>query len=158
MSRSGKSGSVARYIASATLVCVGVSALYYALEISDRFRPSKETPDIEIDAITVSALANELGTMNGHVTGLRHPERYKVVIYAHTNHWYVQPFTEQPLTEILPNGSWSNSTHRGDAYAAFVVSSTWRPVETVNALPVTGGDILGFTRQTAPAPAGGVTQ
>jgi hypothetical protein len=39
------------------------------------------------------------------------PTKYKVVIYALTNQWYVQPFVASPFSNIASDGSWSSYTH-----------------------------------------------
>ena len=66
----------------------------------------------------------------------------KVVVYAHTNTWYVQPTTANPYTAIGSGGNWKTSTHPGTEYAALLVKSTFKPEPTMDALPSVGGDVL----------------
>ncbi|HKV92262.1 MAG TPA: hypothetical protein VJW20_06920 [Candidatus Angelobacter sp.] len=82
------------------------------------------------------------GLIKGVVEGLKKPNLYKIVIYAHSDRWYVQPFADQPLTNIEPNGTWNASTHLGDRYAALLVNPAFAPMGSPEELPPTGGDIL----------------
>jgi hypothetical protein len=46
----------------------------------------------------------------------------KIVLYAKTGKWWVQPLIDQPLTDIRPDFSWTNATHLGTHYAALLVT------------------------------------
>jgi len=81
--------------------------------------------------------------------GLMKPDAYKIVIYARTDRWFVQPYTAQPLTDIEKTGRWNNTTHLGRAYAALVVRPTYSPPNAPEQLPPTGGDVV----QIAQVPA-----
>ena len=59
-----------------------------------------------------------------------------VVVYAHTDAWYVQPTTDRPLTDIGDDGTWNTSTHPGDHYAALLVCGPYTPPEKIDSLPV----------------------
>ena len=109
--------------------------------------PSDRHPrnDVKIQFETVPSAGagpDSRGGISGHVIGLPNPARYKVVLYAHTDHWYVQPTIAQPLTEIAQDGRWSNWTHLGDRFAALVVEPSFRPPSIAEALPATGGEVL----------------
>ena len=67
------------------------------------------------------------GNIAGVVKGISTPQKYKIVLYAHTDWWYVQPLTADPFTNISTNGSWSNWTHLGYRYAALVVRDSFQP-------------------------------
>ena len=82
------------------------------------------------------------GDISGRILNLNDPEHYKVVLYAHTDLWYVEPLTEAPYTDILVDGSWSNWTHLGHRYAAMVVRPTYNPPLKTQSLPKTGPDVL----------------
>ena len=71
--------------------------------------------------------------IGGQVHGIDRSERgdYRVVIYAGTNQWYVQPLRTEPLTRIRGNLKWSNKTHLGEAYAALLVREGYVPAETL---------------------------
>jgi len=89
------------------------------------------------------------GNIAGVVSNLEHPQRFKVVVYARTNRWYVQPLTDAPFTDISPDGTWSTWTHLGSRYAALVVKPSFTPAAAAQELPSVGGDVL--ARTEAPA-------
>lgn len=78
----------------------------------------------------------------GIVTGIEKVETYKIVIYAHTDAWYVQPLTDDPYTDIAPDGGWSNWTHLGNRYAALVVRPSFQPPSKTQSLPRVGSDVI----------------
>ena len=88
------------------------------------------------------------GVISGKVQGIHDPSKYRVVLYALTDRWYVQPAFNEALTLINSDGSWANTTHLGSEYAAMLVASSFKPPESPNALP--GGEaVLAFTRAGA---------
>jgi len=82
------------------------------------------------------------GEITGRVEGLATPEHCKVVLYTHTDAWYVQPLVSDPLTEIQSDGTWSNWTHLGRRYAALVVKSGFQPPAKTQTLPPVGEQVL----------------
>jgi hypothetical protein len=64
------------------------------------------------------------------------------VIYAKTNQWYVQPFTDQPLAVIRRNLNWSIRTHLETLYAALFVHEGYLPPAALPELPGADGDVL----------------
>lgn len=82
----------------------------------------------------------KLEPIEGRVTGARPGQR--IVLFALSGVWWVQPVTEHPFTEIQPDSIWKNSTHPGVAYAALLVDSRYRPPLTVNTLPEKGGPVM----------------
>lgn len=59
----------------------------------------------------------------------------QIVLCAHSGIWWVQPFTDRTTTNILPDGSWKNSTHLGTDYAALLVDPGYIPSARIPALP-----------------------
>ena len=51
----------------------------------------------------------------------------KIVLYAKTGKWWVQPLADQPFTEVRRNFTWTNATHLGTQYAALLVTDGYRP-------------------------------
>jgi hypothetical protein len=70
---------------------------------------------------------NDTADISGKVVGLSGPENYRIVLYAYSDHWYVQPSTEQKLTYLGPSGQWSTQTHFGSKYAIAVVKPPFDP-------------------------------
>lgn len=91
------------------------------------------------------------GNIAGVVKGIAKPEQYKVVLYAHTDWWYVQPQTIEPLTDVASDGSWSNWTHLGYRYAALIVRASFQPGAKIKSLPRVGGDVIARS-ETAASP------
>lgn len=82
------------------------------------------------------------GDIAGFVKNLASPAQYKIVLYAHTDKWYVQPLASDPFTDIAADGLWSNWTHLGHRYAALVVRPQFQPPEITQALPTVGGLVV----------------
>ena len=75
----------------------------------------------------------------------------KVLLYARSGIWWIQPFASQPITEIQPDFTWRNSTHLGTDYAAILVEAGYQPTAKLAALPSPGHGVLAVT--TAPGQA-----
>jgi hypothetical protein len=82
------------------------------------------------------------GNIGGRVAGLDDPSKYAIVLYAHTNRWYVQPEAASPRTDIAADGSWSNWTHLGHRYAALVVPQAFEPEAKLDSLPRVGDGVV----------------
>jgi hypothetical protein len=73
----------------------------------------------------------------GRVTGARSNQR--IVLFARSGVWWVQPLADQPFTTIQRDSTWRNSTHPGIEYAALLVDAGYKPPLTLNVLPPKGG-------------------
>lgn len=80
-----------------------------------------------------------LEDIEGGVTGARPGQR--IVLYARSGDWYIQPFADQPFTDIQPDSKWSNSTHLGTEYAALLVEPGYSPPAKTGSLPARGGAV-----------------
>ena len=78
--------------------------------------------------------------IEGRVTGASPGQ--KIVLYAKTGKWWLQPLIDQPITDLLPNFSWTNATHLGTHYAALLVKDGYRPQSATDSLPQTDGNVL----------------
>lgn len=65
----------------------------------------------------------------------------KIVIYAHSGQWWVQPWPERPFTAINADSTWSTETHLGFEYAALLVGPDYHPLPTIDVAPTQGGPI-----------------
>jgi signal transduction histidine kinase len=77
--------------------------------------------------------------IEGYVIGSRPGQ--KIVLYARSGDWYVQPFVDQPLTRIQPDSTWKSSTHMGTEYAAMLVEPDYSPPARTAVLPTVGGPV-----------------
>jgi hypothetical protein len=93
--------------------------------------------------------ADTRGDIEGKVDGVENPASYKVVIYAHTNRWYIQPEADSPFTEIDVKGHWTNWTHLGYRYAVLVVRPGFKPPRELRALPEVKDDVVAKTEVAA---------
>lgn len=66
----------------------------------------------------------------------------KIVLYAKTGKWWVQPLVDQPITNIRSNLKWTNATHLGTHYAALLVKDGYRPQHVLDSLPQADDNIL----------------
>jgi hypothetical protein len=90
---------------------------------------------------------NSKAHIAGEVSGVT-PENYRVVIYALTNMWYIQPTMTAPLTIIQPDGKWSADIQTGTNYAALLVHPDYNPLYTTdsNNEPSSIGDVVAATK------------
>jgi hypothetical protein len=72
------------------------------------------------------------------------PSGARVVLFAHGDVWYVQPYVASPYTEIR-DGKWANDTHLGTEYAALLVASSYKPPSTTGVLPEVRDGVLAIT-------------
>lgn len=77
--------------------------------------------------------------IEGIVKGGRSGQR--IVLYARSGKWWVQPLRASPFTAVGKNGNWTNATHLGTEYAALLVEPSFRPPTTLDALPSSGSGI-----------------
>jgi signal transduction histidine kinase len=66
----------------------------------------------------------------------------RIILYARSGDWYVQPYANEPFTVIERDGSWRSSTHLGTEYAALLVDEGYRPPAKTPALPGVGGEVV----------------
>lgn len=89
----------------------------------------------------------------GRVEGALPDDR--IVLFAKSGQWWVQPQTDHPFTPIESDSTWHNSTHFGFEYAALLVRPGYRPPPVMDSLPKAGdliravADVKG-TPTTAP--------
>lgn len=93
---------------------------------------------------------NSRGNIAGRVEGVESPQSLRIVVYSHTDKWYVQPLTASPKTAIDADGNWSNWTHLGYRYAALLVRPDFAPDDQSEDLPQVGGKVLA-REETSPS-------
>ena len=77
---------------------------------------------------------NSSDHIEGRVIGVK-PRDFRVVIYARTDYWYVQPEIANPMTPINKDGLWSATIHTGSRYAALLVRPTYNAPPKITVLP-----------------------
>jgi hypothetical protein len=69
----------------------------------------------------------EAGRISG-VAGNLYAKRVKVVLYALTNIWYIQPYADaRKFTNVCGDGTWSNVTHAWKRMVALLVDTSVNP-------------------------------
>src|SRR5688572_18283596 len=78
-------------------------------------------PKIEFSQIPRAAPGGpeKFEPVGGRVAGARPGQR--IVLFAKSGRWWVQPLASQPFTEIRADSTWTNRTHLGTEYAALLV-------------------------------------
>jgi len=84
-----------------------------------------------------------LDVVEGRVVGARPGQR--IVLFAKSGVWWVQPEARQPFTQIRADSSWTSATHLGTEYAALLVDARYSPPLSTETLPEQGGGVLAVT-------------
>jgi hypothetical protein len=82
----------------------------------------------------------KVDVIEGRVIGAGPGQR--IVIFARSGLWWVQPLIDKPFTTIRTDTTWTTTTHPGSAYAALLVGPGYKPPRTLDALPDSGGPVL----------------
>jgi hypothetical protein len=94
---------------------------------------------------TPSAGANQL---SGHA--YNYPSTAKIVIYALTNQWYVQPLVDAPFTTIQSDGSWTSSTYPWSVLVVLLVDpASYTPQATEITNPALDPGVLAYAMYPA---------
>jgi len=121
-----------------------ISSLIFALFFAGGCQARRETlqPSLEFTKIPPAAEGGRerVDTIGGRVRGARPGQ--KIVVYAKSGQWWVQPFPDHPLISIQSDFTWSTETHLGYEYAALLVDPGYRPPPTMDAAPKQGGAIV----------------
>jgi hypothetical protein len=99
------------------------------------------TPSIAFTKVPAAAKGgpDTLDTIEGRITDARPGQR--LVLYARSSVWWVQPSANMPFTEIRGDSTFSAKTHLGTEYAALLVSPDHQPPATLENLPREGGSV-----------------
>jgi hypothetical protein len=100
------------------------------------------TPSITFTRIPPAAKGGPdvLDTIEGRITGVRPGQR--LVIYARSSVWWVQPDPNSPYIGIRQDSTFSTKTHLGTEYAALLVEPDHQPPTTLENLPPEGGSVV----------------
>ncbi len=78
--------------------------------------------------------------------------RARVVLWAKTDIWYVQPFTDQPFTTICSDGTWRNAMHPWDRAVALLVDESYAAGSTRFTHPSEDLGVLSWDEWPEPRP------
>lgn len=110
--------------------------------VACRSEKSEETPSIAFTKIPPAAQGGRerVDTISGRVSGARPGQR--IVVYAKSGPWWVQPWPEQSLIAINSDSTWSTQTHLGYEYAALLVNADYHPAPTIDVAPTMSGSVV----------------
>ncbi len=134
--------SVRVHAIAACLIAVATGSL----SLSCRGRDARPAARIEITTIPPADKGggpDVIDVIAGRVVGAAPGQR--VVIFAKSRVWWVQPERQQPYTEIRADSTWTNSTHVGMEYAALLVDAAYTPPTSVEVLPKEGEGVIAVT-------------
>jgi hypothetical protein len=99
-------------------------------------------PSIEFSKVPPAAQGGRerVDTISGRVHGARSGQ--KIVIYARSGPWWVQPWPDRPFINIQSDSTWSTETHLGFEYAALLVEPDFHPAPTLDVLPTLGPSVV----------------
>jgi hypothetical protein len=99
---------------------------------------SRSQPAIEFTAVPEAGPGGPAKTerISGRVHGAGRKQR--IVLFAKSGTWWVQPLANNPYTPIRRDSTWEARTHIGTEYAALLVDDGYTPPRTTDVLPATG--------------------
>jgi len=105
-------------------------------------RQSDTRPSIEFTKIPPAAQGGRerVDTISGRVIAARRGLR--IVVYARSGPWWVQPWPDRPFIPIQADSTWSTETHLGWEYAALLVDPDYQPPPTMDVAPTEGGRVV----------------
>jgi hypothetical protein len=83
---------------------------------------------------------DKLALVAGRVKGARPNQR--IVLFAKSGNWWVQPFRSRPFTAIDTDSTWKATIHLGTDYAALLVDQEYRPPVTSESVPSLGNGVV----------------
>ncbi len=119
------------------------AALALVMAVAACGSQSGRTPVITLDQVPVAAPEGgqqRTAPIGGRVTGASAGQR--IVVYAKTEGWWVQPLANAPFTTIAADATWKNQTHLGSEYAALLVEPGFEPPPRADALPALGSGVV----------------
>lgn len=132
-----------------TLVLLSIVILIPLLSLLSGCRAtSSVVPSIAFTRVPVAEEGgpDKLDTIEGKISGVQRGD--KLVLFARSGLWWVQPLDTQPFTEIKADTTFSASTHLGTEYAALLVRDGYQPPATTEVLPPVGGNIIAVANAT----------
>lgn len=118
-----------------------------------RQRPARTGPEVELVRVPEAAEGgpDRMAPIAGRASGTRPGQR--IVLYARSGPWWVQPLAEQPFTAIRADSTFENTTHLGTEYAALLVEPGYKPPNRSDELPAVAGGVVAMARVKGVAPA-----
>jgi|ERR1051325_2170368 hypothetical protein len=125
----------------ATLSVVGSLVPLYGNAQAGRL---PDLPEIRFTKVPSSGGGpDHLETIAGVVSGINVKEcDCRIVLYSLSDQYWVQPFADNPYTELLPDNSFEADIHLGQSYYALLVKKSYRAPARLAQLPDVGGEVI----------------
>src|SRR5262245_13195460 len=132
--RRGPVQQAARRSCAALIVCLAIAGCAR--------KPADAAPSIEFTVVPEAAPGgpDRMAPVAGRTRGAR--AEHRVVLFARSGAWWVQPFRFRPFTTIQPDSTWKSTIHLGTEYAALLVDSEFYPPATMDTLPDRGEHVF----------------
>ena len=99
-------------------------------------------------AVVLNTPAAGASNLSGYACNVDTTKR--VVIYALTNQWYVQPYADAPFTNISSDGSWASSTNPWTSLVILLVDpADYTPQYTEITNPALDANVIAWTMYPA---------
>jgi hypothetical protein len=141
---------MARWMLGVVSVVLGPVALAVS---ACRSQAAAVGPSVELTRVPEAAEGgpDRMAPIAGRARGVRPGQR--VVLYARSGPWWVQPLAAQPFTALDADSNFDNTTHLGTEYAALLVEPGYKPPSRTDELPALGGGVVALARVKGVAPA-----
>ena len=128
--------------------------VWCAVGLGCRAEPAGPAPSIEFTTVPPAGVGGSERTapIAGRVAGARPGQR--IVLFARSGVWWVQPLTAEPFTSIEADSTWKSQVHLGVEYAALLVDTTYRPPDTTEVLPQPGNGVVAVSTVRGTGDAG----
>jgi hypothetical protein len=115
--------------------------------------PATVAPTVELTRVPEAAEGgpDRTAPIAGRARGARPGQR--IVLYARSGPWWVQPLTEQPFTAIRSDSTFESTTHLGTEYAALLVEPGYSPPPRSDQLPAVEGGVVAVVTAKGIPPA-----
>ncbi len=98
-----------------------------------------------LPSVTLNTPTAGASQLSGYACNVE-PATTKVVIYALTNEFYVQPLVDSPYTSISSNGSWKSATNPWSSLVVLLVNpANYTPAATEITNPALDPNVLAWT-------------
>jgi hypothetical protein len=120
----------------------GVLALVGLAGAACRPQPAPIGPTVELIRVPEAAEGgpDRMAPIAGRAPGALPGQR--IVLYARSGPWWVQPLADHPFTAIRSDSSFESTTHLGTEYAALLVEPGYRPPSRTDELPTLAGGVV----------------
>lgn len=121
---------------------IDIDDVVYLVDYAFGFPSGPQPADCPFAINIVNLLPGD-NTVNG-TANVPDITEYKVVLWAKTNRWYVQPSAANPYTIIQSNSTWSNSTYPWDRMLALLVDTSYVPSSILDYHPSLDPGVMNF--------------